>query len=321
MQVGIARETLRGTAVGTPTFMIAFADLSIDEKDARVIDDQSRGVIEGSVGESIVKQWSESTVKAPIGDAHFPLVLYSALGTLSSVIGTATGTPCTHTITVAESAQHQSLTVLVDDPLGAQDYKYALSVVESIEIAYEREKFLAYTMKVRGKTGATATVTPAAVTENRFLPQHVVFKVADVQSGLGTAVATSIKSATLSINQNVEDDTVLGNISPVDFLNKEFEISGEVEALWQNESDFKTNSLTGTAKAIRLDLINTGAVIGTGSTNPSLRIDLHKVVFQPVTRAIKLGDLVTQKVAFRAHYSTTDSKTVTITAVNATTAY
>ncbi len=321
LTVGINRETSRGTAVGTPAFMIAFAELDVDEKDTRVIDEQSRGIVEGSVGESIVKQWMEGTIKAPIGDKHFPLILYATLGTLSSVTGTATGTPIYHTITVQQGAQHQSLTLLIDDPLGGQDYVHALTVPTQLEIAYEREAFLSYTVQVRGKKGTAQAVTPATVSENRFLPQHVTFKYAATQSALDAATAIPIKSATLRINQNVQDDDVLGNIAPLDFLNKQFEIEGELEVIWQNESDFKTNSLTGTARAIRLDLVNTSAVIGTGSTNPSLRIDLHNVQFQPITRPIRLNDLVMQKVAFRAHYNTTDSKTITITATNAQSGY
>lgn len=321
LQVGIARETSRGTAIGTPTYMIAFAELDVDEKDLRAVDEQSRGIVEGSVGESIVKQWMEASLKAPIGDAHFPLILYATLGTLSTVTGTATGTPYYHTITVQQGAQHQSLTLLVDDPLAAQDYKHALSVISGLELAYERETFLSYTANIRGNKGTATTVTAVATTENRFLPQHLSFKVAATQSALDAASATPIKSATLRINQNIVDDDVLGNISPQDFLNKQFEIDGEIEAIWQNESDFKTNSLTGTARAIRLDLVNTGATIGTGSTNPSLRIDLHKVTFQPVTRPIRLNDIVMQRVAFKAHYNTTDSKMVTITATNNQSSY
>ncbi len=320
-QVGIAKETSRGTAVGTPTYMIAFAELDLDEKDQRVIDEQSYGVVENSVGESIVKQWMEASIKAPIGDNHFPLLLYSILGTLNTSIGTATGTPCTHTITVAQSAQHQSLTILLDDPIGGQDYKHANAVIAQLEIAYEREAFLSYTASVKAMKGAAATVNPVAVSENRFLPQHVVFKLATTQSGLTAATAMPIKSATLRITQNIQDDDVLGSVSPADFLSKQFAIEGELEAIYQNETDFKSNSLTGTARAMRLDLINTDAVIGTGAANPSIRIDLNKVVFQPITKPIRLNDIMVQRVSFRAHYSATDSKMVTITAVNSQQSY
>lgn len=320
VQVGIARETSRGTAVGTPTFMIAWAELDADEKDVRVIDEQSRGVIEGSVGESIVKQYMEGTIKAPIGTKHFPLLLLSIVGT--ATVSGPTDSAYTHTITVLQNAQHPTLTIQVDDPnIGGQDYTHANTVVSQLEIAYERESFLSYTASIRGKKGVAATVTGTAVSEDRFLPQHLTFKIATTQANLtGTATTVALKSATLRINQNIQDDDVLGNVAPQDFLTKQFTIEGEVEAIFQNETDFKTNSLTGTARAVRFDLVNTSAIIG-AATNPSLRIDLHSVVFQPITRPLRLNELVMQRVAFRAHYNTTDSKMVTITAVNNVTAY
>jgi len=317
-QIGIVRETSRGTPITTPTFMIPFAELDMDDKDARVIDEQSRGIIEGSVSESIVKQWAEGTLKAPIGDRHFPLLLYALLGTLNTS-GPA-DSAYTHTITVAQSSQHQSLTILVDDPLTAADYAHPLSVPTQLEIAYARGEFLTYTLGIKSKKGTPTAVTAAAVGENRFLPQHLTFKTGTSQAGLTNATAIPLKSATLRINQNIQDDDVLGNIAPLDFLNKQFQIEGEIEAIWQNESDFKTNSLLGTTVALRFDLVNTGTPIGV-ATNPQLRIDLHKVIFQPVTRPLRLNDIVMQKLAFRAHYSTTDSKMVTITAVNAISSY
>lgn len=321
IQVGIARETSRGTAVGTPTFMIAFAELDVDEKDQRVTDEQSYGVIEGSTGESIVRQWMEGTIKAPIGDKHFPLVLYSVLGTLNSVTGTATGTPYSHTVTVLQNAQHPTLTVQLDDPLAAQDYTHALSVVSDLEISYERDAFLSYSASIRGKKGVAATVNPVAVSENRFLPQHLTFKYATTQALLGTGTTVALKSATLSISQNIEDDTVLGSVAPVDYLTKQFTIEGEIEATFQNESDFKVDSLTGTARAFRFDLVNTAATIGTGSTNPSLRIDLHNVTLEPISKPIRLNDIVMQRFSFVGHYSTADAKMITVTAVNAQSSY
>lgn len=321
VQVGIARETSRGTPIGTPTFMIAYAELDLEEKDQRVSDEQSRGVIEGSVGESIVKQWMEASIKAPIGDRHFPLLLYAICGTISST--GSVGTAYSHTVTVLQNAQHPTLTLQLDDPLSAQDYTHALSTVAQLEILYEREKFLSYSASIKGTKGVAASVTPAAVSENRFLPQHLTFKIATTQGNLtGTGTAIPLKSATLRINQNIQDDDVLGSIAPTDYLSKQFTIEGEVEAIFQNESDFKTISLSGTARAIRFDLVNTGVAIGTVTpTNPSLRIDLHSVTFQPITKPIRLNDIVMQKVAFKAHYNTTDSKMVTITAVNETASY
>lgn len=321
IQFGIARETTRGTSESAATYWIPVDDLEVDDKDERVLDEQSRGVIEGSVGESLTKQYAMATVKAPLTDKSFPLVLYSALGSLSTGDNADSDASIKdHTITVGQSAQHQALSLFVDDPLGGQDYKHAMGVTTGLEIAYERGKFIGYSATYKAKKGATATLTPALTAENRFLPHHVVFKIASAQSGLTAASAMQIKSLKLTIAPDVEDDDVLGNLAPVDFLNKSFKISGTLEATWQNESDFKTASLLTTAKAMRIDLINTDVTIG-NAANPQLRIDLHSVTFKPVTRAIKLNDIVKQTLTFTAHYNTTDSKMITVTATNAVASY
>ena len=323
VSVSINREIQRGTAVGTPMFSIAYAELDIDEKDSRVLDEQAYGVIEGSTGESIVKQWSEATIKAPIGDQHFPLILYSLLGTLTTVTGTATGTPYYHTLVLQQGAQHQSLTLQLDDSLGGQDYVYPLGVVTDLEIAYERGQFINYTTNLKAKKGTAQSVTGTPIAENRFLPQHLTFKYGTARASLTSATAIPLKSAKITMNQNIEDDDVLGNIAPVDFLNKHFTIEGEVEAIWQNESDFKTDSLTGTARAVRFELTNNSTVIGTatGTVSPALRIDLHKVTFEPITKPYRLNDIVMQRLAFKAHYDTTTARMVTVDAVNSKSFY
>lgn len=318
--VGIAKETSRGTAISSASFWIPFGEAAVEEKDQKIIDEQAFGVIEDSLGQSIAKQWSEVSIKAPIGDKHFPLLLYAALGSLSTGANAdASGNVKDHTITVAQSAQHQSLTVFLKDPLASADYKHALGVVENLEIDYVIGKFLEYTATLRAKKGASASLSTAYAAENRFLPQHLTFKLASSLSGLGAASATVIRSLKLKISKNVEDDDVLGSVAPNDFLNKEFTIDGELEALWNDET-FKTLALAATPQAFRLDLKNTDATIGT-SANPEIRIDLAKVIFKEITRPIKINDLVKQTLSFRAHYSASDTKMITILATNLQSSY
>lgn len=321
IQAGIARETTRGTAEASATYWVPWSDMSVDEKFNTINDEQSYGVIEESVNAQITKQWMEGSLKAPITDKSFPLVLYSALGSLSTADNADSDASIKdHTITVGQSALHQALTVFVDDPLGGQDYKHALCVVDSLDIEYEVGQFMTYTAKIKGKKGATATLTPATTAENRFLHKHLTFKLATNLAGLGAASATVIKSLKLTINNNVEDDDVLGSITPADFLNKQFSIEGTVEAIWQNESDFKTAALAGTAKAMRIDLINNDVTIGTAA-NPTIRIDLAKCIFKEISRANGLNDVVKQTLSFKAHYSASDSKMITCLATNAVASY
>jgi len=321
LQIGIARETTRGTSPAAATYWIPHSEFDFFEKDTKIADEQTRGVIEDSVGQSIVKKWAEGSLKAPIGDKHFPLLLYSILGTLATTDNADTDPSVKdHTISVQQGAQHQSLSLYVDDPLGGQDYTHALAVLASLEIAYEQGKFIDYVANFKSKKGATATLTPSTTAENRFLPQHLTFKLASTQAGLDAAAAVVIKSLSLKIDQNIEDDDVLGNAAPADFLNKHFMIEGTLEAIWQNESDFKNAALAGTVQAMRIQLKNTDTIIG-AAANPEVKIDLHSVVFREITRPVRINELVKQTVAFKAHYNTTDSKMATIVCTNTVASY
>ncbi len=319
-QFGIARETTRGTAIASAAFWLPFMEFALEEKDEKAIDEATIGVIEDSMGQSIVKQWAEGNIKALISDKTFPLFLDATLGSLSTVAGSPEAGTNTHTITVAQNAQHQSLTLFVKDPLAAQDYSHALGVITGLEISYQAGKFLEFTANLKSKKGAGGSFAATANTENRFTHKHFTFKLATNLAGLGAASAQNIRSLSLKINTNVEDDLALGSVAPIDFLNKQFSIEGTLEAIWQNESDFKTFVLAGTQKAMRLDLKNTDVIIGT-VTNPQITIDLAKVIFKEIMRPIRINDIVKQTLAFRGHYSTSDAKAITISAVNAQSSY
>jgi hypothetical protein len=321
LQFGVAKETVRGTAESGATFWVPFSEASLDEKQNKITNEQAYGVIEDSFAQDIGKQWAEGTIKAPIGDKHFGLILLNVLGTVNTA-DNADSDPSVkdHTFTVGQSAQHQALTVFLDDPLGGQDYKHALGMINSLEIVYERGQYVEYSANVRAKKGATATLSPSTTSENRFTNKHLTFKLASNLAGLGAASATVIKSLKLSIEQNLEDDDVLGSLDPADFLNKQFTITGTVEAIWQNESDFKTAFLANTAKAMRIDLVNSDVTIGSAA-NPQLRIDLAKVYFEELTRPIQVNDVIMQTLGFKAVYSSSDSKAITILLTNTQASY
>jgi hypothetical protein len=317
---GVAKEATRGTAESSASYWIPWLNLDIQERDNKVLDEASIGVIEDSVDQKIVKQWAEGKWDAPIGDKHFPLILLASLGTISSALKSGETAVYDHTITVVQNAQHPSLTFFIDDPLTGADYKHALGVITSLEIKYELGKYLQYTANIKAKKGTSATINPATTSENKFLPQHLTFKLANNLAGLDTANAISLKSLSLKIEKNIEDDDVLGNIAPIDFLNKQFSIEGTLEAIWQNESDFKTIALSGTPKAMRIDLVNSDVTIG-NSSNPRIKIDLAKVIFKEITRPVTVGDIVKQTLAFKAHYSISDNKMVTILVNNTVASY
>lgn len=319
-QLGIAKEAVRGTAETTATYWVPFSQANVSEKIESVKQEESRGVIEGQTAQSIVRKLTEVSATAPIGDKFFPLLLRSALGTLSSATKAGETLVYEHTITAAQSIQPQSLTLFLDDPLAAVDYKHPLGCVDSLEIKYELGKLVEFTTAMMAKKGASGALTPAASTDNIFTSKHVSFKMAANLAGLGAASASSIMSMNLKIERSLERYDILGTDEPTDFHAQELKISGELEAIWDTEAEYKTAFLANTAKAMRIDLVNNDVTIGSTS-NPGLQIDLAKVHFSELDRPIELGKAISQKLKFEAFYSISDSKMITIKATNLVATY
>lgn len=318
-------------------------------------------------------------------DQSIGLILYGMFG--GYAVTGPTDSAYTHTFSVGQSAQHQSLAFYMHDPLAAQDYNFANGVVEKLELSVELKKFVMFNAAIKALSGAThADYTPSTTSENRFLPQYLAAKFALDYAGLqGTKTATgtcsttthvtglsintstlrvgmtvtgtnipagatiaaivsssafdlsvastgsatsytfgpatiALKSLKITVNSNVEDQEVLGSVSPADFLNKEFSVEGTFEAIFQNESDFKTQFMGPTPLSIRLDLKNTDATIGS-ATSPELYIDMPKCTIQELGRALKVGDLTYQSIKFKAVYSVSDTLLAKMVLINAVSTY
>jgi hypothetical protein len=385
IQVGVAKESTRGTAISSAASWNPWSDLTLDEKKEFVTDDQSYGIIEDNTNLTQTKKWAQGSLAGNVADQTIGLILYSLFGT-HAVSGSG---PYTHTFSIAETAQHQSLTFFKHDPLTAVDYSYANGVVEKLELSIALKKFVMFTASLVSQSGVSqSSFTPSTTTENRFVPQYLAAKFALNYAGLqgtytvtgttdgataaitavsntallkvgmtvsgtgipansvivsvdsstqftinknttasGSAVtltlgpvSIALKSAKITINQNVESQDVLGSLSPVDFLNKEFSVEGTLEAILQNESDFKTQFMGATPVSMRLDLVNTDAIAG-GSTHPELYVDLPKVTLQEYGTPYKVKDLTYQNMKFKASYSISDTLLAKAVLINSVTTY
>src|SRR5271170_6229693 len=349
VSVGLAKESTRGTANPTAIYWNPWMDLTIDEKKEFATDSQAYGIIEDNVNLTQTKKWVAGTLTGNLYDTSFPPLLYAMFGTYAK----AGSGPYTHTFTVGETAQHQSYTFLLHDPLAAVDYSYANGVIEKLEINFALKQFIQFTASLMAQSGVVqSTFTPSTTTENRFLPQYLVAGFAPTLAGVqGTLTATgtcstttavtalsisttllrigmtvtgsnipvgatvvaivsasaftlsiastgsaasytfgpavvALKSAKVTITSNVESQDVLGNLSPADFLNKEFSIDLTFECIWQNESDEKTYFMGPTAQAMTLIATNTDVLISS-TFHPIFNITLAQVTFQELGRPLK----------------------------------
>jgi hypothetical protein len=202
IQVGVAKETTRGTAIASAAFWNPWNDLTLDEKKDFAVDSQSYGIIEDSVQLTQVKQWAQGSIAGNVLDQSFGLILYSMFGTLTSHAAHSGETTVYDNIfNVQEGAQHQSLTFFLHDPLAAQDYSYANGVVEKLEINMALKKFVEFNATIKALTGAAqSNFTPATTTENRFIAQNLSAKFALNYAGLGgTLTATGTAASTTHV--------------------------------------------------------------------------------------------------------------------------
>jgi hypothetical protein len=387
VQVGVAKESTRGTAQSSASYWTPWNDLTLDEKKEFAVDTQAYGVIEDSIHLTQTKKWAQGSIGGNLLDQSSGLLLYGLFGGYAVATHSGESAVYDHSFTVGQSAQHQSLTFFLHDPLAAVDYSYANGVVEKIELSMALKKFVEYTASIKSLSGAAqSTFSPATIAENRFVPQYLAAKFALDYAGLqGTKTATgtcstsihvtglsistaslrvgmtvagtnipagakiasiisasafdltvastgsattytfgpatvALKSAKVTISSNVEDQEVLGNLGPADFLNKEFSVEGTLEAIWQNETDFKTPFMAGSIIAIRLDMKNTDVTLGS-STNPELYLDMPKCTIQELGRPFKVKDLTYQQVKFKASYSVTDTMMAKAVLTNAVSTY
>lgn len=317
VQVGVAKEGTRGSAEDSASYWNPWTDLTLDEKKEFAVDNSSIGVIEDSINLTQTKRWAQGSIQGNVTDQTFGLILYSMFGGYA-VTGSG---PYTHTFSVGQNAQHQSLTLFLHDPLSAVDYSYANGVVEKLEITAELKKFLMFNATIQSLTGASQSAfSPSTTTENRFLPQYLTAKFASSISGLSGATAIALKSVKLTINSNVESHDVLGSVDPADFLNKEFSVEGSFEAIWKGESDFKTAFMGPTPQAILFDFVNTDVTIDT-SHHPEIKFTIAKATFQELGRPFKVKDLNYQTVKFKGVYSLSDTSMISAVLINDVTTY
>lgn len=315
LSVGLGKETSRGTAVAA-AFWIPKMDFSLDDKINFAVDDSSIGVIEDSINQEITSKYSELEIGGRVYDKSFGLILLGVFGTETSSTQVGGETLVyDHLFNVSESAQHTSLTVSAADPNGGSGLQYTLAMVDQFQLEFETGKFLTYKAGLRANANASASVTASFTAENGFRPQDGIIKVASTLSGLAGASAITVKKGQITIKKNVEDDVVIGNVSPVDRLNKAFSVEGSLELLYDSRTYIDTDLLGDLAQALRIQFVNSSVTIGSASS-PTITFDMAKVKFQEVSRKIANNDLIRQTIKFKAFYSMSDSLMIKATLRN-----
>lgn len=311
LNLGLARETVRGTAEAaafwTPKTSIAFFDRA-SKADYK----QSYGVIGHGAQAPKIMEWAEGTIQGDILDVPFGLIMLAAFGTLSS--SGVSDSAYTHTFTLQNDNQHDSLTLTLADP--DRTDQFSLAMLESLEINIVPDEIVSYSATFKSRTGRqVAAASPTYSTYNKFLGRHAVVKIASVVGGLAAASALKIKSLNITISKNTVMNNILGTVWPDDIINTKFDITGDIELDLEDQT-YRDLALSTAYRALRIQLTNTDVLIG-ATSRPDLKIDLARVFFEGWEKTAENDELVTQKISFRALYDTTTSTIInSVTLIN-----
>jgi len=300
--LGIGREASRGVGVAAE-FWVPKITLSYDDKVTKVTSALSYGSINVFGNQSLVAQkWAEGTIEGEVLDRSFGLLMYALFGTVSSA---SVSGAYTHTYTLAETNQHQSLSMYIDEPNG--DLLFELAMIESMELTFDPNDVVKFTVDFKSKSAAGSSASATYVAQNKFLGKHLALKIAATTGDLAAATAISPKSLKLTINKNLMLDQVLGTVQPEDILNQGFSITGELELVYDNRT-YANYMLDGTYRAMRIDLVNTDVTIG--STNPSFRLDLSRVEFSSWEPTRNNDEVMVEKINFSALWDITNENVI-----------
>ena len=312
INVGFGKEATRWTAVA-PSIRCPKASLDFEEKSEKVIDESSIWVIEDSFDGHVSKQYAEWSFECNV---YANVIWYILLNVFGSVSSSWSSGEYTHAFSVAESNQHQSLTIGIADD--TQDKQFPLAMVNSFELSAEVNDFVKASVDFRSKKGANASLTPSYSTDYALLWKNVQVYFADDLSGLDSATAIKATNLSLTINKNLEDVDVLWSIEPDDFCNAQFGVEWNVELLRDDET-YKSIYMNWTKKAMRIEIIDSNTTLSTW--HPTMSFDIASVIMTEFAKTQDNDALVRQWLTFKALYSMSDSKMITAKLINSQSAY
>lgn len=311
--VGIAKENARGTLHGAAQYWLPHTAFSAIERIEKVRNESGLGVLETPLRADYTKRFTEGDLEMHVHDKSIGLLLLSLFGAESFSTSTPEANVGTHTFTVANSNQHQSLSLYLAS--GIRDVASANAVVNSMSFEAVLDQYVKITTNFMGKVLATYDQTVSYVAENLFRPTDVTIKFAAAVANLAAASAVgTVRRFQFTVNKNVEDYQGLGNYDPVDFLNRNFEVTGELEILFE-DTTYINYVLNNTFKAMRLAMKNGGVTVGT-VTNPSLTFDFSQVDFHDPEVDRSLENTVVLTLSFTAHYKLSETDMLEAVLVN-----
>ena len=308
LNIGIATESSRGAGAAAVTYWVPKRSFSHNDKVTKARSELSYGTIvdQGNLAPVALK-WSEGELSTDLLSESFGLFLLALFGTVVTT-GPA-DSAFTHTYSIQEDNQHDSLALWVEDPIG--DLLFKLTMIQNLEIQITPDNVVMVTIGFQSKGHDDySNLTASYAQEKKFVGRHGSLRLAANTGALGAASVTTFKELTLRFNKNLLLDFVAGTIQAEDILNQNMGIEGEI-VLNDEDRVIRDLMLDGTYQALRIQLLNddSGDVIG-ASTSPEFRIDFSRVDFEAWESDRPNDAIATQRITFHALWDITNANVV-----------
>ncbi len=313
---GIAKESTRGEGV-LPTFWIPKATLSFDDRvlKARSVVNYGNINMEGNKA-LVARRHAQGAVDFDMMDQSFGLILESLVGGPVNT-GPVVDSSYTHTYTLQDqSNQHTSLTIGIrEQSIG--DLNFRLGMIESMSITVTPDDVVKVSCTFQSRVSAISGAHSVSYTaENKFVGRHLTFKIENTTGDLAAGTNIPLRRIVINFEKNLRLIHNSGTVEPEDIVNQGLRITGEVELDYENRT-YANLMKNGTYKAVRVQLQNTEATIGAGSTNPQFLMDLSRVDFDSWENVRPNDEIASQTFTFMALHDITNGNTInTLTLVN-----
>lgn len=308
--LGLAIEATRGTAVN-PTFFVPWATMSFKDTVEEAREEQGMGKIADGDSKYVTMKMGEGEVEAQLYDKAMGVILTGLIGAVPVTTGS---NPYTHTYTLSQTNQGKSVSLYWSDP--DRSDMYALGMLDSLSIKVEPSGIVNYTIGFKSKVGKTWTTQSANFSSlgNKFLHQHLQFRLASAVGGLSAATPISLKNLELNFSRNTIFDSTMGTVEPEDILNQQLSVEGSISLNLEDDT-YRGYMLNGTYRAMEVKFV--------GSSSSSLQFQFPRVDFSEWEPDYTLNEITKQNINFKANYDAANALDIISTCVliNAQTSY
>lgn len=299
--LGIAIEATRGTPVN-PTYWLPFVTMSFFDRTETAREEQGMGNIADSDSIYVTMKTGQGEIESQLYDQALGYILTSLLGAVPVTTG---GNPYTHTYTLSSTNQPKSLSLYWSDP--DRSYMFPLAVVGSLQITVEPNGIVSYTVEFKSKTARNWTSqTPNFTTlGNKFLHQHLEFRLASAVGGLAAATPISLKNLDVTISRNTIFDSVTGTVEPEDILGQQLSVEGSINLNLEDDT-YRGYMLDGTYRAAEIKLNR--------SSSSQLTLQLPRVDFTEWEPDYTLNEIAKQTINIKGNYDSANALAIISTA-------